>query len=87
MLADKLANIIVTDQPTRRGPLSECEGVYGPGNLEDWEAVEALRLRTSWVIAQKYVDETLGITSSIRNDRFRYHWRRKCSCWPRDVRL
>lgn len=85
-LSDKLAKTPVNYERSRRGPEPECTGVYPPGTLKDWEAVEARRLRTSWTEAQIAVDKTLGVTDPILNDKFRYHWRRKCSCWPRELR-
>ena len=87
-LAAKLADIQPdTSGKPRRGPAPACERLYGPGNLEDWEAVENLRLAHTWAIAQKVVDKAAGVDKPIPGDKFRYHWRRKCSCWPEDVRL
>lgn len=75
-----------THEPKPHGPRNQCGPVYGPGNLEDWNAVEALRHRTSWALAQEHVDKALGVTDPLPNDYFRYHWRRKCACWPRKLR-
>lgn len=85
-LADKLAAVPAEGERPRRGPEGECARVYGPGTLDDWEAVEARRLSTSWPEAQKALDKVLGIAEPIHGDKFRYHWRRKCYCWPRDLR-
>ena len=73
----------------RKGPLGECGKVYPPGDLEDWAEVERIRHlpRSSWREAQRVVDENLGVTAPIDNDKFRYHWRRKCFCWPPELRL
>lgn len=92
-LADKLAHA----QPVRKnesqhGPLANCGRVYGShpdldhSTLTDWEAVETERNKTSWTKAQAAVDKLLGITDPIENRFFRYHWRRKCNCWPSDLR-
>ena len=73
----------------RKGPSGVCHGVYPPAtDLDDWAEVERLRKAPSnWREAQVVVDGMLGITEPIPNDKFRYHWRRKCFCWPDDLRL
>ena len=75
------------DGPRRRkGPTGACD-IYGDGDLEDWAAVERLRLApNTWEIAQEHVDSALGITGTLDNDRFRYHWRRKCWHWTPEQR-
>lgn len=85
-LADKLAAVPADGERPQRGPQGECARIYGPGTLDDWQAVEDRRLRTTWAIAQQHVDQALDVTDPIPNDKFRYHWRRKCYCWPRDLR-
>jgi hypothetical protein len=69
----------------RKGPTGACD-IYGDGDLDDWRAVEKLRLETSWSDAQRAVDETLGLHRSIDSDKFRYHWRRRCWHWTTDQR-
>lgn len=77
------ADSIQSDR-VRRGPTGACD-VYGDGDLEDWAAVERLRTETSWALAQREVDATLKV-KSIDEDKFRYHWRRKCWHWSPDQR-
>jgi len=73
---------------TRRGPSGACQGKYPGCDLEDWAEVERLRASPSnWREAQRLVDEAFGVTDPIPNDKFRYHWRRKCWCWPVGQRL
>lgn len=84
---------LATDLPTaeqlavrvRKGPTGACD-IYGDGDLDDWRAVEALRIKTSWAAAQRAVDQTLEITRPIDGDKFRYHWRRRCWHWSEDQR-
>lgn len=86
-LADQLGQVDTSDfQPALRGPRNACYPLYGAGDMDDWQAVENLRQQTSWQHAQRVVDELLGITEPIDNAAFRYHWRRGCSCWPRETR-
>lgn len=75
-------------QRVRPGPQPVCR-VYGTGDLEDWEAIQEFRNRPteSWRTTQRHWDGLLGITQPILNDKFRYHWKRRCSCWPDDLRL
>jgi hypothetical protein len=86
-LATKLANVApeaVTG--TRKGPEGACHGKY-PADLDDWTEVHRLRAHPStWRDAQRIVDDALGITDPIANDKFRYHWNRKCWCWPAELR-
>jgi hypothetical protein len=80
----------VTDIPSRakRGPNNACFPRYGAGDLDDWNEIERLRNEGfEWRDVQRTVDEKLGITEPIAPDKFRYHWRRKCYCWPQDLRL
>ena len=71
----------------RKGPSGACHGKY-PADLEDWHEVERLRKAPSnWREAQRVVDNALGIDEPIDNDKFRYHWRRRCFCWPDELRL
>ena len=81
-LANALSEVDPDDIPrTRKGPEGACAGRY-PADVEDWEQVEALRCKVTWKGAQVVVDDKLGLTTHVPNDVFRYHWRRKCSCWP-----
>jgi hypothetical protein len=68
----------------RKGPSGACD-VYGPGDMEDWAAVERLRLGTTWAEAQRHVDATLNVRP-IDEHKFRYHWRRKCWHWTPEQR-
>jgi hypothetical protein len=85
-LASKLpapADVALTR--VRKGPSGECD-IYGDGDLEDWAAVERLRLApNTWEIAQTHVDQALGI-QPIDSNKFRYHWRRKCWHWTPEQR-
>lgn len=76
-LADALSTVKVVAQPTRRGPVPDCD-VYGDGTLKDYLAVDARRRRTSWAEAQRAIDGLLGV-KPIKFDKFRYHWRGRCS--------
>jgi hypothetical protein len=71
-LAKKLPKSVVAPR-VRKGPSGECD-IYGEGDLDDWRAVDRLRRQTSWAVAHKTVDETLGITAGIDQDKFRYHF-------------
>ena len=87
-LAQALSGVTPEAQRVRRGPIGECAKVYPEGDLEDWLEVERLRSlpNSSWREAQRIVDEQLGVERPIDNDKFRYHWRRRCFCWPDDLR-
>jgi hypothetical protein len=84
-------------RPRKPGPLGQCFQLYDVGDMEDWAAVDALRYEKDsktkeplgWRGAQARIDGILGITPGERLDleRFRYHWRRRCACWPKDLRL
>lgn len=83
----KLANKLPTADEVRtarvrKGPTGACD-VYGDGDLTDWAAVERLRLATSWASAQRAVDETLNV-KALDENKFRYHWRRKCWHWTEE---
>ena len=74
-----------SDARVRRGPNGACD-IYGDGDLEDWAAVERLRLSPgTWALAQHHVDQTLGI-QSMDEHKFRYHWGRKCWHWSPEQR-
>ena len=74
--------------PVRKGPAGECHGKYPGCDLEDWQEVERLRAHPSnWREAQRVVDRAFNVAEPIPNDKFRYHWRRKCFCWPQGQRL
>ena len=76
----------VTIVRTKRGPTGAC-AVYGPGDKVDWIAVDTLRRAKEWKIARASVHEQLGIKPpSPDTDRFRYHWRGKCSCWTPELK-
>lgn len=85
--AKKLAAAPPSSERVRRGPANQCEGVYEP-DAEDAEAIDEFRKRPneSWATAQTRFDQVKGVTKRIKNDKFRYHWRRKCFCWPDDLR-
>ena len=79
--------------PVKRGPDNCCFPLYGTGDLEDFEAVEALRIAIrgerpalSWREVQEHIDRIAGVTQPLPLEKFRYHWRRFCSCWPVDLR-
>ena len=84
-LASSLPTAETVATRVRKGPTGECD-IYGPGDLDDWRAVERLRLATCWVDAHKAVDETLGTEAPISTDKFRYHWRRRCWHWTESQR-
>jgi hypothetical protein len=83
-LATKLPSAEAIGTRIRRGPSGACD-IYGDGDLDDWRAVERLRIDTCWADAQRAVDETLGI-KPIDFDKFRYHWRRSCWHWTQEQR-
>lgn len=87
-LAGKLTAAESSGQRVRFGPPNVCSGVYD-ADLEDAQAIDEFRRRPneSWATAQAMFDQLAGVTANIRNDKFRYHWRRKCWCWPDDQRL
>jgi hypothetical protein len=70
----------------RRGPANACFPLYGAGDLEDWEAVEALCADRTWREVQQHVDGLAEVTKPLPLEKFRYHWRRRCFCWPEDLR-
>lgn len=86
--AKKLAEAAPTGVRIKRGPENQCAPVYSP-DLEDAQAIQEFRIRPgeSWATAQAMYDELAGIKTRIPNDKFRYHWRRRCFCWPDDLRL
>ena len=86
--AKKLATAPPSGQRVRRGPVNQCEGVYLP-DLEDAEAIQKFRQQSteSWATAQTMYDKLIAAKVRIPNDKFRYHWRRRCFCWPDDLRL
>lgn len=83
-LANKLPTADAIATRVRRGPSGACD-IYGDGDLDDWRAVEKLRIDTCWADAQRAVDETLG-ARPIDADKFRYHWRRRCWHWTQEQR-
>ena len=86
-LATKIAKTPAPPQGLNpRGPRNTCFPLYGAGDLEDFEQVEQLRQKYTWREVQAHVDGILGV-SSLPLEKFRYHWRRRCLCWPEDLRL
>jgi hypothetical protein len=83
-LAQQLPTAETITTRTRRGPSGACD-VYGDGDLDDCRAVDKLRRSTTWATAQRAVDETLGVRP-IDENKFRYHWRRKCWHWTEEQR-
>lgn len=86
-LAEQLAAAPATGVRLRRGPTNVCGPIYAP-DIEDAEAIDEFRNRPgeSWATAQNRFDKLLGVEKPIPNDKFRYHWRRRCFCWPDDLR-
>lgn len=86
-LANRLpAPTEVTAAKSKPGPKGVCT-VYGPGDKEDWLAVNALRIEHDWKTARTQVHAKLGITGRTPDkDRFRYHWRGVCQCWSDDLK-
>jgi hypothetical protein len=82
-------------RPGAPGPRAECARLYRDhADLADWQAVQYLRetknaagVRRDWRAVQIEVDEMLGVTEPIAKERFRYHWLRRCDCWPPELKL
>lgn len=76
------------NRQTKRGPANRCAPIYRP-DLEDAQAIDAFRHRPgeSWATAHAMYDELAGVTTRIPTDKFRYHWNRRCWCWPDDLRV
>lgn len=72
---------------TQPGLRPVCYPLYGPGDLEDLLMVEAVRVGREWHEVQAAVDASAGVINPLPLDKFRRHWRRRCSCWPKDLRL
>ncbi len=85
-LASKIASTPVQATGVRRGPANVCHPVYGSGDMEDWQAIEDLRQTLTWREVQAHVDQVAGVTKPLPLEKFRYHWRRRCFCWPEDLR-
>jgi hypothetical protein len=80
-LAERLAKC-PAERTTRKGPPPLCE-IYGPG---DGDLLAEIHRRKSefgesWADIQRHLDGLLGIDKPIKNDRFRYHFTRKCDHW------
>lgn len=84
-LAKKLPTPEAVATRIRRGPSGACD-IYGPGDLDDWAAVQSLRRGTSWAVTHRAVDEALGINTPIDQDKFRYHFRMRCWHWTPEQR-
>ncbi|WP_163168092.1 hypothetical protein [Arthrobacter sp. Alg241-R88] len=89
-IAHKIATSPAPDTVrTRRGPANACYPLYGEGDLADWEAVENLRIgppKLEWRDVQAHIDGLLDVAQPLPLEKFRYHWRRRCYCWPEDLR-
>lgn len=86
-LAQQIAELPPPSSLPRRGPANACFPLYGDGDLEDWEQIEALRANGyEWRQVQSQVDGLLKIERPLDLERFKYHWRRRCFCWPVDLR-
>ena len=86
-LAKKIAELPLSITTPRRGPANTCFPIYGHGDLEDWEQIETLRANGyEWRSVQSHVDNILGVERPLALAKFRYHWRRRCFCWPEDLR-
>lgn len=88
-LAQKIATTPAPPRSSthRPGPANACHPLYGDGDIEDWQAVEALRSGRTWREVQTHVDEIAGVDRPLPLEKFRRHWRRRCFCWPEDLRL
>ena len=86
-IASKLTATPQRSERIRRGPSNVCGPIYAP-DLDDAAAIEEFRTRPgeSWATAQAQYDQLAGVTKAITNDKFRYHWRRRCFCWPDELR-
>lgn len=86
-IASKLASAPPSVERVRRGPTNVCGGLYDP-DLDDANAIEEFRRRPSesWATAQVKFDDLAAVPRKIPNDKFRYHWKRRCWCWPDDLR-
>lgn len=89
-LASKIAATpLPSADRARRGPANACFPLYGHGDLEDWEALEALRVgppQLEWRDVQAHIDRLADVQQPINLEKFKYHWRRRCFCWPVDLR-
>ena len=86
-LASKIAQTAPPEAtPVKRGPANACFPLYGAGDLEDWNEVERLRIGRTWRQVQEHIDPIAGVEKPLPLEKFRYHWRRMCFCWPADLR-
>lgn len=66
---------------TRKGPPPACE-VYGPGDQAVVDVIDDRRRSgETWQAIQRILDGILGIEKPIHNDKFRYHFTKKCGHW------
>lgn len=70
---------------SKPGPRGAC-AVYGPGDKEDWLAVDVLRNEHDWKTARAEVHSKLGLDKVPDRDKFRYHWRGRCGCWTPELK-
>ncbi|MCD4535655.1 hypothetical protein LRP67_16300 [Nocardioides sp. cx-169] len=85
-LAQKIATTPLPSERVRRGPANACFPLYGAGDLEDLGEIERLRESLTWREVQSHIDGLLDIAKPLPLEKFRYHWRRRCFCWPEDLR-
>lgn len=86
-LAQKLpAPAEVETSRVKPGPRGAC-AVYGPGDKEDWLAINELRLEHDWATARNVVHSQLDLGKLPDGDKFRYHWRGKCGCWSDELKV
>ena len=90
-LAKKIGSTgVVITIPARPGPVSKCFPLYGEGDLDDWAAMESYRQGPpgkTWAEVHAFIDDLAGVTKPLPLHKFKYHWRRRCYCWPEELRL
>jgi hypothetical protein len=79
-IASKLA-AAPTMKVARKGPPPACE-IYGPGDDSVVQVIEQRRANgETWLVIQRILDEILDVPKAIHNDKFRYHFTKKCGHW------